>query len=155
MNETVAIRRGGPADRAFALDLGLRVAFTSVSPLRVALSPAVDSAFERLMDFAWSRDHELLVADDGATPVGFALIIYDLPDEVSLTDQAFVAYMAVEPASRRRGIAASLLATAERLAVERGLAYVSLMVTEENVPALALYERDGFRTERRMMTKAL
>jgi ribosomal protein S18 acetylase RimI-like enzyme len=82
-------------------------------------------------------------------------LIYDLPDEITLTEQTFIAYMAVEPEWQRRGIAGLLLAQIEEQARKRGLPYLSLMVTEENAPALALYERAGFNTERRMMTKAL
>ena len=37
----------------------------------------------------------------------------------------------------------------------RGLPYLSLMVTEDNVPARELYTAAGFTTERRMMTKTL
>ena len=82
-------------------------------------------------------------------------MIYDLPDEVTLTEQAFIGYMAVEPAWQRRGIGRMLLAYIETEARERGLPYLSLMVTEENAPARALYAAAGFATERRMLTKAL
>jgi ribosomal protein S18 acetylase RimI-like enzyme len=44
---------------------------------------------------------------------------------------------------------------AEAAARAAGLTYISLMVTEENRAARALYDRTGFLTERRMMTKRL
>jgi ribosomal protein S18 acetylase RimI-like enzyme len=156
MNETIAVRRGTVRDRAFVVDLGRRVSYTSVSSLRVALPPLVEGAYERLVEYVLAREHDVLIAEVGGVPVGFALLVYDLPDEISLTEQAFIAYMAVEPAWQRRGIAfGSLLASIEDQARKHGLPYLSLMVTEENAPALALYEKAGFATERRMMTKVL
>ena len=103
-----------------------------------------------------AREHDILVAEVDGAPEGFALLIYDLPDEITLTEQAFIAYMAVEPAWQRRGIGAP--AAGEHRgssARKRGLPYLSLMVTEDNAPARALYAAAGFATERRMMTKAL
>jgi GNAT superfamily N-acetyltransferase len=153
MNATVAVRSGDYGDRAFVLDLGSRVASTSVSPLRTVMPPLVESAFRNLAEYVWTRDHDTLIAEEAGEALGFVLAIYDLPDEVSLTEQAFIAYMAVEPAAQRRGIGRALLAEAERRTVERGLSYISLMVTEENLSARELYDRAGFATERRMLTK--
>jgi ribosomal protein S18 acetylase RimI-like enzyme len=155
MNATVTIRRGKRRDREFVIDLGQRVASTSISSLRDTLPQQVQSAFRNLAEYVWTRDHDTLIAEAGGRALGFALAIYDLPDEVSLTEQAFVAYMAVEPEAQRRGAGRALLSEVERLAAERGLSYVSLMVTEENDAARGLYERAGFGTERRMMTKPI
>ncbi len=79
----------------------------------------------------------------------------DLPDDVTGDVQAFVAYMAVEPELRGRGIGAALLAAAEDEARKRGLSYIALMVTEENRAARDLYERAGYVTERRLLCKIL
>jgi ribosomal protein S18 acetylase RimI-like enzyme len=78
-----------------------------------------------------------------------------LPDEVTGQDQSFIAYMAVERDRRGGGIGAALLAAAEDEARKRGLPYMSLMVTEENASARALYERAGYLTERRLLCKML
>lgn len=153
MNATVAIRRAERADRGFVLDLGTRVVDTSISSLRTALLPLVESAFRTLTEYVWSRDHDTLIAEEAGRPVGFVLVVHDLPDEVSLTPQVFIAYMAVEPHARRRGIGHALLAAVEGLARQRGVDYVSLMVTEDNAAALGLYAGAGFATERRMLTK--
>jgi len=59
------------------------------------------------------------------------------------------------PSTKRRGIARVLLDNIEDQARKRGLPYLSLMVTEENVAARELYAGAGFITERRMMTKPL
>ena len=152
MNEQIAIRRGDYRDRAFVLDLGRRVAATSISSVRPTVLPLVENAFERLLAFIEFRAYDMLIAGD-TEPLGFLLLLRDMPDEVTSGEQAFVAYMAVEPRARRRGVARSLLLAAEEIALAAGLPHLSLMVTEDNLEARALYEAVGFATERRMMTK--
>jgi ribosomal protein S18 acetylase RimI-like enzyme len=155
MNATVAIRRATASDRAFVRDLGRRVSSTSISTLRPGDVALVHEAYDRLVDYVLTRDHAIVVAHDGDVPLGFAMTVFDLPEEVTLTDQAFIAYMAVEPSHARRGIGRALLDAVEALARERGIPHLSLMVTDENAAARALYDRAGFATERRLLTKAL
>ena len=155
MNATAAIRRATTSDRAFVRELGRRVSGTSVSTMRPGVPELVEEAYERLVDYVLTRDHAILIAADGDALLGFAMVVFDLPEEVTLADQAFVAYMAVEPASSRRGVGRALLDAVEAIARERGIPHISLMVTEENVAARALYATAGFATERRLLTKAL
>ena len=96
-----------------------------------------------------------LIAEADGVRVGFMLALDSLPDEVTGDDQAFVVYMAVERASRGAGIGSALLERAEDEARKRGAPYMALMVTEENAAARALYERAGYRTERRLLCKTL
>ena len=152
----LTLRRGGPADRAFVLDLGKRTTEASVSSLRPAPDALVYASYQRLIDFAFANACELLIAEnelDG--PVGFALLLHTMPDEVSGLPQSFVAYMAVEPDARRHGIAAKLLAAAEDAARAKGHAHVALMVTEDNDAARELYAQAGYETERRLLCKTL
>ncbi|HYZ17464.1 MAG TPA: GNAT family N-acetyltransferase [Candidatus Acidoferrum sp.] len=156
MNAVVAVRPGTRDERDFVRDLGRRTASSSVSAVRDARYDDVLSSFDRLVEYVFGRNHALLIAEDGdGTLLGFLLLLYDLPDEVTLTEQAFVAYTAVEPFARGRGVGRALMEAAEAAARKAGLAYISLMVTEENGAARGLYEGSGFRTERRMMTKRL
>ena len=155
MNATMTVRLGDKADREFVLDLGRRIATSSVSAVRIAKYDDVIHSFERLAEFVYGCRHDLLIAQENGERVGFLLLLYDVPDEVTLTDQAFVAYTAVEPFARGRGAGLAMMDAAESRARAHGLKYVCLMVTEDNAPARALYERAGFVTERRMMTKAL
>jgi ribosomal protein S18 acetylase RimI-like enzyme len=153
---SIALRRGGAEDRDFVVDLGRRSSAVSVSPLRSAPQALVEASYEHLVDFSLNRDHVLIVAEDALEgPLGFLLLLVDLPDEVTGLPQAFIAYMAVEPHARRRGIAAKLLAGAEEAARERGLSHLALMVTEDNGPARELYAQAGYSTERRLLCKAL
>ncbi len=152
----VTLRPGGPGDRAFVLDLGRRTASDSISALRAAPLAFVEASYERLVEYAFDRSHVLLVAEsalDGA--VGFLLMVDDVPDEVTATAQGFVAYMAVEPDARRRGVAARLLEAAEDAARQRALPVMALMVTEENAAARELYAQAGYSTERRLLCKPL
>ena len=102
-----------------------------------------------------ARRHDVLIAEQNGERIGFLLLLYDVPDEVTLTEQGFVAYTAVEPFARGRGAGRALIAAAEACALAAGMRYVSLMVTEDNAPARALYDGTAYATERRMMTKTL
>lgn len=143
------------ADRAFVTELGRRCAMSSVGSLRHASESAVRSAFDRLCDIVYDQSHVTLIAQRADRRVGFLLLLDQLPDEVTALPQGFVAYMAVEPECRRSGVGAALLTAAEDEARRRGLPYMALMVTEENAGARRLYERGGYRTERRLLCKSL
>jgi ribosomal protein S18 acetylase RimI-like enzyme len=143
------------ADRAFVEALGKRSVMSSIGSLRPAPLSNVEFAFERLIAVVESQSHLTLIAQEKEERVGFLLLLDALPDEVTLLAQGFVAYMAVEPSRQRSGAGTALLAAAEEEARRRGLPYVALMVTEENAAARALYERAGYRTERRLLCKPL
>jgi ribosomal protein S18 acetylase RimI-like enzyme len=149
------IRRGDQSDGEFVRDLGGRVAMTSVSPFRQVMGSLVVLAYDKLLEFVYAQSHVMLIAEEDGERVGFLLLLDMLPDEVSMAPQAFVAYMAVEPNRRRRGIGRSLLNAAEGIARERGLPTIAMMVTEGNLPALGLYTSSGYRTERRLLCKPL
>ncbi len=143
------------ADRAFVRELGRRCAISSVGSMRRASEAAVRAAFDRLCDVVYDQSHVALIAQRAGRRVGFLLLLDELPDEVTALSQGFVAYMAVEPECRRSGVGAALLAAAEDEARRRGLPYMALMVTEDNAGARRLYDRGGYRTERRLLCKPL
>ena len=60
------------------------------------------------------------------------------PDELHITN------IAVDPAGRRRGIAADLVADTIAFAASKGCRWIYLDVRPSNEPARALYERFGF-----------
>ena len=149
------LRRGTDDDRAFVLDLGLRTVGDSLSERRPAPLPLAQVSYERLLDFVTGQSAVTLIAESSFERLGFLLVLDSLPDEVTSLPQAFVAYMAVEPHARRQGIGRALLAAAEAVARERNLPFLALMVTEDNIPARALYAQGGFETERRLLCKRL
>ncbi len=143
------------ADRDFVKELGRRSVMSSVGSLRHATEPAAGIAFDRLCDIVQSQSHITLIAHEDGERVGFLLLLDELPDEVTLMDQGFIAYMAVEAKRQGAGVGSALLAAAEDEARRRGLPYMALMVTEENGTARDLYQRAGYRTERRLLCKML
>ena len=151
----VVVREGTRADHAFVLDLGKRTMPDSVASFRYYNPALLEASYEGLLDFAFSQQHLLFVAEVSQERAGFLLALDSLPDEVTRLPQMFVAYMAVEPSARRRGIGRHLLTAAVDAAQDRGLPYVGLMVTEENEAARRLYEGAGFLTERRLLCKPL
>jgi ribosomal protein S18 acetylase RimI-like enzyme len=152
---SLAVRPGTPADREFVEALAAHTVMASVASFRQPVETMVQFSLGRLLDIVERQSHVTLIAQWEGKPAGFILMLDDLPDEVTATPQGFVAYMAVEPSLQRRGIGSALLRAAEDEAKRRALPYMALMVTEENAAALALYERSGYVTERRLLCKRL
>lgn len=152
---TITIRQGGLNDRPFVAGLGGRTMGDSVAQFRYFNPAMLEASYEGLLEFVFSQEHVVFVAERDGERAGFALLLTAMPDEVTLTPQGFIAYMAVEPSARRYGIGNQLLAAAEEEARRRGLPYMGLMVTEENAAANALYENSGYVTERRLLCKTL
>ena len=158
---TVQVRRkaaSGPdaaSDRDFVQALGRRTVMSSVGSLRRPTESAARAAFERLCDIVADQSHVTFIAHEKAERVGFLLLLDELPDEVTLIDQGFIAYMAVEPKWQGTGVGTALLTAAEEEARRFGLPFMALMVTEENEAARRLYEHAGYRTERRLLCKPL
>ncbi len=149
------VRLGRAEDRSFVEDLGKRTLVDSVAAFRDYNTPMLDVAFERLLLFVYDQPHELSIAEMDGRRVGFILLLTTLPDEVTLLPQGFVAYMSVEPDARRSGAGSALLQSAEEIARARGLPYMALMVTEDNIAARNLYDSAGYITERRLLCKIL
>ena len=149
------IRDALPSDRDFIETLGKRTVMDSVSAGRNADPEKVLRSYDRLLDIVNGQSHVSLIVEVDGRRAGFLLLLDALPDEVTGEDQGFIAYMAVDGAYRRSGVASKLLERAEDEARKRSLPYMRLMVTEENEPARALYERAGYVTERRLLCKTL
>jgi ribosomal protein S18 acetylase RimI-like enzyme len=128
---------------------------SSVGNLRPASEAQPREAFDRLCAIVEGQSHVTLIAERNGERAGFLLLLEELPDEVTLLPGAFVAYMAVDAGAQRAGVGSALLAAAESEARRRGVPYMALMVSEENEAARRLYERDGYRTERRLLCKLL
>lgn len=155
LNAQVTIRAGGPRDVAWVIELGRRTLADSLSAVREASDARLAENFDRLIEYALSQSHVLLVAEDALEPLGYVLMLDSLPDEVTGSPQGFVVYFAVEPEARRRGVGRRLFEAAEDAARERGLPYLTFMVTEENLAARELYAQLGYVTERRQLCKRL
>jgi ribosomal protein S18 acetylase RimI-like enzyme len=90
--------------------------------------------------FIGSGRASLLVLRQGAALLGYALVIYR-----SGTALARLYSIAVDPAAGGRGFGARLLAAEEDEAFARGSAVMRLESRPDNVAAIALYTRRGYR----------
>ena len=63
----------------------------------------------------------------------------------SASDEAEIRVLVVARAARRRGIGGKLLALAERALVASGVRRAWLVTTNDNLDALAFYQRRGWR----------
>jgi ribosomal protein S18 acetylase RimI-like enzyme len=96
-------------------------------------------------DEEWQRlvgESRTWLALRGERPVG-SVATFRLPDQPE--DECVLVGMWVDPSARGQGVGERLVRTVLGVAVEDGLRRVVLEVAHENAPALALYERMGFR----------
>ncbi len=63
----------------------------------------------------------------------------------TVLDEGYIANVAVLPDHRRRGAGEALLDALVREGAQRGLAFLTLEVRVSNGPAIALYQKRGFR----------
>ncbi|WP_243375266.1 GNAT family N-acetyltransferase [Sandarakinorhabdus cyanobacteriorum] len=120
-----------PADLRH-LDAMMAVMHAAFDPLYGEAWSAPQLAGTLTMPGCWAR-----LAMAGAVATGFSLC-RSLGPEVELL------LIAVDPAQRRQGIAARLLARAQDDASARGASELFLEVREDNAAALRLYANAGF-----------
>lgn len=151
---SIEVRRAAPDDEAFITALGSSCATTSVSRIRHVNADTAALSFRRLLMFCRERPGtiDLIAAVDGER-AGFLILLTDVPDEVTQSDQAFVAFMAVAEPVRRTGVGRALLRAAEHEAGRLKLPHLSLMVSADNAAARSLYARAGLVEERLLLTK--
>lgn len=83
--------------------------------------------------------HVFLVAEDTENVVqGYVGMLHVL-------DEGYISNVAVAPEQRRKGLAGALLEELMHRAAALSLAFVSLEVRAGNAPAIALYEKNGFK----------
>src|SRR3712207_2545040 len=74
----------------------------------------------------------------------WATTLLSYPRYSSASSEAYIERLVVSPGFRRQGMARRLLAAAEDLAREHGKRTVGLHVSGNNLPALRLYEDEGY-----------
>ena len=74
----------------------------------------------------------------------WATTLLSYPRYSSTSSEAYVERLVVSPAFRRHGMARRLLSAAEDLARDSGKETVGLHVSANNLPALRLYENEGY-----------
>ena len=132
------------------VDVHYRLAFGADAPALAAMSRDL---VEIGLDWSWvparilhhvrAPESVVLVAEQGALAVGFAIMRFAV-------DDGHLDLLAVRPAHRRAGIGRGLVAWLERSALVAGLSVVYLEVRAGNAPALAFYEALGYRRIQRL-----
>ena len=108
----------------------------------VRIGPSDDDALSRGL---W----ETLRRELGFLRATWAATLLSYPRYAATSSEAYVERLVVTPAHHRHGMARALLAAAEDLARGTGKRTVGLHVSEGNMPALKLYEADGYREKGR------
>jgi len=109
----------------------------------LADAPSIAQIHRAAFDHPWSEaDFAAYLASDhlwviGDPIAGFLLIR-------AIGDEAEILTIAVDPAARRNGYASSLLAASKQELAGLGVMRLILEVAADNLPAVSLYEREGF-----------
>jgi ribosomal protein S18 acetylase RimI-like enzyme len=154
-NTHVAIRLATPADRNFLHRLAERLADFDRPAWRSRQEIA--DGDRRALDDALDDPQaatELFIAEYDGEPAG-CLLMWTLEDYFSQDWHAHISVIAVTKVAEGKGVGRALMDHAEAWARARGHGSITLSVFDGNRRAQALYERAGFSTEMRRMTKRL
>ena len=120
----------------------------TISDAREELLPQIQKIEQHSFSMPWTEamlrmqlapdSHVFLTAETEGVVVGYIGLMYVL-------DEGYVSNVAVHPDWRRRGAADALLTALEARARKLLLSFLTLEVRESNAPAIALYEKHGYR----------
>ena len=94
--------------------------------------------------FGPHRYAETLIAEDGGTPIGFALFFHTFSTFLGRPG-LYLEDLFVVPEQRGNGVGRALLKELARIALERGCGRLEWAVLNWNVEAIKFYERLGAR----------
>ncbi len=132
-----------------------RVAIRAATPADAPELHAIETAsftHDRLSSRALSRHLRSDSADVFAARLGCEIVGYCLLFYRAGTTLARLYSIAITPAARGKGAGRRLLESCERAARRRGCDRLRLEVRETNLPAIALYEKLGYRRIGRLQT---
>ena len=120
----------------------------TISDAREELLPQIQKIEQHSFSVPWTEamlrmqlapdSHVFLTAETEGVVVGYIGLMYVL-------DEGYVSNVAVHPDWRRQGAADALLTALEARARKLLLSFLTLEVRESNAPAIALYEKHGYR----------
>lgn len=120
----------------------------TIEEAREELLPQIQRIEQQSFSVPWTEamlrvqlspdSHVFLTAESAEGVVGYVGMMYVL-------DEGYVSNVAVRPDRRRQGIADALLDALEARARALMLSFLTLEVRAGNVPAVALYEKHGYR----------
>ena len=152
----VRLRPYAAADRDFVLGLVPRFVAFPLPAWRdaAACEAGIRADIAAHLDQRTPGSHAWVAEAAGLGRCGFLLLL-EQQDYFTGVPSCHVSDLVVSAGAEGRGVAAALLAHAERWAVDAGCAFLTLAVFEGNARARRLYERAGFGTELLRMTKPL
>jgi GNAT superfamily N-acetyltransferase len=147
---SVTIRLAGAADRPLlaAHHLALNIHEDAIFPNRRTDAGGGEASLAETEERIARTGGLTLVAEADGRVVGHLALTFEAgPAYVRAEERpyAYVAVLFVDPAARGRGVATTLLAEAERIAVERGYTQLLVSVQSGNAEAERAYQRFGFR----------
>lgn len=156
----IKIRQAGPADVGKIIDLASELAVASVHPMRDVSEDFVRQ-FRRndlriLHNLILLDKIGIFIAEDEKG--GFMGHIISATDDLESSTgepQGWLYDLAVKEEFQKLGIGRMLMERAVEFLRGKGMRYVGLLVTSTNAHAIRLYERLGFREERKRMIKKL
>ena len=120
----------------------------TITDVDEALLPQIQRIEQQSFTVPWTEQmlrmqlqpdsHVFLSAQAQGAVVGYVGMMYVL-------DEGYISNVAVRPDCRRRGVADALLDALERRARALMLSFLTLEVRAHNAPAVALYEKHGYR----------
>jgi ribosomal protein S18 acetylase RimI-like enzyme len=162
VQDQLSIRSGAPGDveSIAALHIQARASLHSIAPAgfgtALAEPPALTEVAGEFSEALGDEDAVLLVAEVGGTLAGFLLgAIERHGDDLVEAPFLTVQYLAVKESQRGKRVGAALLVELEKVAREKRIATVDLLVWERNDAAVALYERAGYVTLERRLVKRI
>ena len=119
-----------------------------ITDAREELLPQIQKIEQQSFSVPWTEamlrmqldpnSHVFLTAEAAGDVIGYVGLMYVL-------DEGYISNVAVHPVWRRCGVADALLYELERRAKALLLSFLTLEVRAGNAPAIALYEKHGFR----------
>ena len=120
----------------------------TIEEAREELLPQIQRIEQQSFSVPWTEamlrvqlspdSHVFLTAESAEGVVGYVGMMYVL-------DEGYISNVAVRPDRRRQGIADALLDALETRARALMLSFLTLEVRAGNAPAVALYEKHGYR----------
>ena len=98
---------------------------------------------ERVTREIQSKSSNVVVAEDGAKVIGFAIMSY-------AGDEARLNLFAVDPGHRRKGVGTRLIQWLEKTVLVAGTGVVYLEARSGNLAAIRFYESLGYRVVQRI-----
>ena len=122
------------------------------------LAETVDRHFNRHSTLWWLIGPQSVAIAGGLPgfqpqhePIG-CLWLGESIDQRNGQKQAYVFLLYVAKAHRRQGLGSALMAHAHKWAKQQGYEQMSLQVFEDNISAMSLYEKLGYRPQSRWMS---